>query len=275
MRAKRAFILIAMAAIALGACGSSDTPVFYADFYVNPVIGNDNWDGSFPQPFKTITKAMAVAAFGNIVRAEPGTYEAPDETFPIRISNGVTLVGDEAARGEGPIPTVIEGMGSFNASGDEAAVVTGENSTIAGFLVRTTDTATVDTGAVYINATGVTVRNNTLMDSFWGLFSDNGPNTVMVQDNIIKSNTYGVDLRHTGMDLGGGAAGSTGGNHFICSSNNDIYFGLSSGTAADARSNYWDHRPPTEGLLATDDIYNKYGHTLDITGFTLSLYACP
>jgi len=269
MRAIRACILIALAA-GLWACGGSGpaTSTLYPDIYVNPTIGSDiTGDGSYIQPFRSITAAMANAQSGDVVKAEEGTYGAPHETFPIRVTDGVALIGDEASRGS---LTVIEGMGSFGSG--EAALVPGDNTMVAGFLIRTNDISNTSSGALYINTTGVVVRNNTLTGSYWGLFSDNGPGTVKVQGNIIKDNEFGVDLRHTGMDLGGGAGGSTGLNHFVCSATYDIYLAVD---GAMARNNYWDNPSPFYNGVG-NDIYVKYvGNTIDTTGASQSTYACP
>jgi hypothetical protein len=280
MRAMRTFMLIALAAAALAACGNGDPaiPILYPDMYVDPIAGDDSNDGSYVLPYKTIKAAMANATRGDIIQAEPGTYDAANgEAFPIRVVNGVTLVGNEAARGEGPVKTVIEGMGSFNLLGDEAAVVLGEDSTIAGFLIST-NTLSIDTGAVYVNTTGVTVRNNTLTGSHWGIFSDSGPDTVRVQGNIIKSNEYGVDLRHIGMDLGGGPAGSAGRNQISCNTQNDVYMAVNNpGNPAYAMNNYWDHTPPSVSETSSPglDIYIKYtGNTIETTGANLSPGFC-
>ena len=279
MRETRAFILLILIALAIAACGGDDSgiPVLNPDFYVNPTIGSDSNVGSYVLPFKTITYAMAMAAAGNVVMAEPGTYDAANgETFPIRIASGVTLVGDELFKGAGPIQTVISGMGNFGAG--EAAVVTGEGSTIAGFFITTGDVSTFDTGAVFVNATHVKVRNNTLTASYQGLFSDNGPADVRVQGNVIRYNDIGVRLSYTGMDLGGGAAESPGLNQIRCNTTTDIYMAVDEpGKPAYARNNDWDHAPPDESSTPSAglDIYIKYiGNTIDTTGAYSSVLLC-
>jgi len=74
------------------------------DLYVDVRHGNDANPGTFDQPFKTITRALAASAPGTTVHLAAGTYDrASGETFPISLSPGLTL------RGAGVDATTIAG----------------------------------------------------------------------------------------------------------------------------------------------------------------------
>lgn len=79
--------------------------------YVNPNSGNDGAIGSQSAPFKTLTYALQQAQTGITIQLTPGIYDvANGETFPLVISSGVIVVGDEANKGSG---ILIEGSGEY------------------------------------------------------------------------------------------------------------------------------------------------------------------
>jgi parallel beta-helix repeat protein len=79
--------------------------------YVNPTAGNDGNDGSQAAPFKTITKALQIAKTGNVIQLLAGTYNAASgEAFPLTVTNGVIIRGDEASKGNG---ILVNGGGRY------------------------------------------------------------------------------------------------------------------------------------------------------------------
>lgn len=60
--------------------------------YVNGVTGRAQGSGSRQSPFKTLTQALRQATSGTTVQIEAGTYSS-GESFPLRVSAGVTVVG--------------------------------------------------------------------------------------------------------------------------------------------------------------------------------------
>ena len=80
-------------------------------YYINPVSGNDANTGiQDSAPFKTITHALRQVRTGDSIQLASGTYSAAGgEQFPLRIIDGVTVIGDEAQKGEG---ILIEGGGA-------------------------------------------------------------------------------------------------------------------------------------------------------------------
>lgn len=80
--------------------------------YVNPVTGQDTYNGQTPQTaFRTITQALKFAEGGTLIQLAPGRYTAESgEQFPLKLKPGVILRGNEATRGE---DVVIEGGGAI------------------------------------------------------------------------------------------------------------------------------------------------------------------
>src|SRR5688500_17905353 len=69
--------------------------------------------GTQPQPFRTITRAIATVLAGQTIQVAPGTYDAAlGETFPLLLPPGTALLGDELTKGNGSTPTRIEGGGA-------------------------------------------------------------------------------------------------------------------------------------------------------------------
>ena len=80
--------------------------------YVNPNTGDDNATGTQSAPFKTITHALQQVSTGERIQLASGTYNAANgERFPLRIIDGVTVIGNEANKGEG---IFIEGGGAYS-----------------------------------------------------------------------------------------------------------------------------------------------------------------
>jgi hypothetical protein len=80
-------------------------------YYVNPVSGNNANTGTQESaPFKTIAHALQQVRTGDRIQLASGTYSAASgEQFPLRIINGVTVIGNEAQKGKG---ILIEGGGA-------------------------------------------------------------------------------------------------------------------------------------------------------------------
>lgn len=79
--------------------------------YVNPTAGNDNAVGNLQAPLKTITQALKQATTGSQIQLTDGYYTtATGEVFPITVTNGVTIVGNEGNKGSS---ILIEGSGEY------------------------------------------------------------------------------------------------------------------------------------------------------------------
>lgn len=298
---KRIIGLSAIAVVAvfvLAGCGAggSSTP-FYM---VNAAIGDDATGNGFAIPYRTITKALSMAASGDTVTVAPGTYDnVLGETFPIVIPSGVRLIGDEANKGNGPTQTLIRGGGPLLIDFSDinsVAILPEDNTTIAGFTITNT---TIRVGGyesgVILDHDGVTLRNNRIVNvNGWAIFVCRGGNqsvisgneilnnvcglgiyplyrgpgpTTRVENNIIRSNGAGVvyEAYVTSGDLGGGPTGSVGGNIIAGNIDADLYTSCSA--TINAANNFWDHVPPTvSGTTYGFDIFNNYGATIITTG---------
>lgn len=284
------------------------TPVG-AFFTVNAATGDDTNGNGTMLPYKTITKALSVAVSGASVTVAPGTYDAAlGEIFPIIVPAGVSLIGDEANKGNGSTATTIIGGG--NAAGHptfiSAAIVPMDNTVVAGFVITGTAPSPVvqhPMGFIVEHDT-VKIRNNRVVNSgktgiyFFGggtnclvagnVIQSNGVDNngggiafvngtgpgVRIENNIIRLNVYGVeyDAPATSGDLGGGTQGSAGGNIIAGNFNIDLWTDVDAGVTISARNNFWSHVPLTSTASSTAsgfDLYNKLGATVDTTGAAL------
>ena len=246
-----------------------------ADIYVDVMSGSDvHGDGSEDQPYRTITKALSLVQTGETVKVLPGWY-GPFEEFPIQVPAGVKLMGDVENKGNGPMPTTIAGHGTvpFDPLKATATVVPGQASTVAGFVIRngheSADLFVYDV-AIAIDAALVEIRSNTIRDNvdngirfyagaFDGLIRENnvayngiglnfrfGGKETRVEKNLIWYNAAGIAFLHKNAgDLGGGTAGSEGGNIIGQNKEHDVLSMVPTGVFH-AMHNYWDHAPPTE-----------------------------
>jgi hypothetical protein len=266
-------------------------------YYVSASAGLDTNPGTQNSPFKTITHAMSVATrSSSTVHVAPGTYDTPgnNEVFPITVPAGVLLIGDETNKGGGNTPTSIVGGGlapGAAAGSIGVALLPGTGSTIAGFTITNNSTSfTARRGLILSNST-VTLRNNTVTGATHqvGVYIDASTNHVItgnqivnnggsstgsgldfakggagskVENNVITGNGFGVEYDVAGGDLGGGPAGSAGGNLISCNTQNDIVIFAPTSITISAANNSWDHSPPTLACtLAGDDICDTHAGT--------------
>jgi hypothetical protein len=259
-------------------------------WFVSNAGDDANTGNSAASPFKTITKALSVASPGETVFVAPGTYNtASGETFPVNVSGGVNLIGDEPNRGAPPAggtATTIMGsvvvfagatLAGFTVTNNAQVSYGGPNGTVrnntmtgnGGFAISVT-------GAVNHLTTMNTSANNT---TGWGLFSSNAASG-KIENNIFSKNRFGIELDAPAGDLGGGAAGSAGNNLFCGNSETDLWMVAS--IAVNASNNRWDHVPPTTnagdvrgGLdYFTQTGANVAGNTASINS-NAALAACP
>lgn len=273
---------------------------------VSASLGNDGTaDGSSGYPFKTITAALATMSSGTVCVA-PGTYDTTlGEVFPITLPAGVSLIGDETNKGQGTTPTKIIGGANLTVGGTcgtyGTTIYAGANSVIAGFELTNGNVASAAFTLVMRN-NSITLRNNSIVNNqTHSIYVCNGStnhiitgNTISnntglglgfigggvgskVENNIITNNVYGIEYDTAGGDLGGGAAGSSGGNTISCNSNTDLW--TNTGITIDAANNFWDHNPPSLSTTTSGsgiDIYNGGGAaTITTTGAAVAASPCP
>jgi nitrous oxidase accessory protein NosD len=137
------------------------------------------------------------------------------------------------------------------------------------------DGSLVDGNTVTTNATGVrfdgganpvVTSNQVTAQTGVGLHFKSGGAGGRVAGNTVTTNATGIRIEIDGVDLGGGAAGSAGGNTLSCSTGNDLWTNLPNTSTIYAQNNLWDLASPSTGTGATNDIYNLNVATVDVTG---------
>jgi parallel beta-helix repeat protein len=155
-------------------------------FYVDSTRGSDNAAGSQAAPLKTITRALQRATSGTRIQLTPGTYNAASgERFPLVISAGVTVVGNEAQKGRG---IVLEGNGEYNSptfARQNVMILPDNNAQLRGVTV--TNRAARGTG-VWIESTSPAIAHNTFINcGREGVFAT-GNATPDISDNVFQQN---------------------------------------------------------------------------------------
>ena len=154
--------------------------------YVNPVQGNDTNAGSRSSPFKSLTRALKTTKTTVIIQLTSGTYSAANgEVFPIVISAGVTVVGNEANKGTG---IVISGSGEYKSPSFGIQSITlllqGDASLLG---VTVTNRIAKGTG-VWIESAATNVANNTFINcGREGIFVTGNAKPAIV-DNVFRQN---------------------------------------------------------------------------------------
>jgi parallel beta-helix repeat protein len=261
------------------------------NYYVNVGTGSDTNAGTTAgAPFQTITKALSVATIsGQTINVAPGTYNAATgETFPFTIPAGVSLIGDEATRGSS---TIIAGGGStppYASTFISVTVAMGANTVLAGFTVTNINTSGLVSFPMGVidSANNAIIRNNTIANSTAeGMYVPGGSGGAIAGNIIggngggsglafvggggngmsVSGNTFNdvVELDSLGPDLGGGAAGSPGGNSFLAVGS--TYF--SCGGTVMAMFNHWIHNPPTVGPVQSGFDVGETNTTVITTGY--------
>jgi hypothetical protein len=271
------------------------TPTFMvaaAQYFVNQRLGSDTAAGtSAALAFKTLTRALAVAgavkALDPTVAVAPGAYDAANgEVFPLIVPAGVTLLGDEANRGQG---TTVQGAGAMPGwDAIQVALIPSTNATVAGLHVLASGRYSLAYD-LPSGGSNIVLRNNTIepgwsgglyvqvaaggsiADNVWTggttmtLVAVGGDGTTAVEGNVFNGP---VELDDNHLDLGGGAGMSPGGNQLIGTGMS--YFG---GPGIMARNNHWNHAPPTvapayaEGASDYDMYLQGENTTVDATGY--------
>ncbi len=268
------------------------------DWYVDGATGSDSLPGTQSAPVKTIARALTLAQSGQSVKVAPGTYSATTgEVFPIVVPAGVSLIGDEPNKGGGTTPTVVSGGAYASNNGKHTTLDLGAAAVVAGFTLTNPTTTVTFPMVLAVRTDGVTIRNNRIRDSKKGIFVYNSSKNHLiagnrienmkngwsglgigfigggvgskVENNVIVDNEIGVEYDSAGGDLGGGTAGSAGGNVIAGNLRADLWT-ITSAIVIEAQNNFWDHTPPQVGtsdtVTAGNDIYNKNGATILTSG---------
>jgi parallel beta-helix repeat protein len=165
-------------------------PVGATVLNVNPTAGTDAvGGGTIAAPFKTIAFALAQVKTGvaTVVQLAPGSYTvASGETFPLKVKPNVTLLGDEATKGQG---ILIQGSGKLltKALGSQDATMSmDKNSVLRGVTV--TNLVSRGTG-VWIESTNPVIANNTFTNTGREGIFITGQGTPVIGSNLFIKNT--------------------------------------------------------------------------------------
>lgn len=150
-------LLLLLSVLFLGLAGA---PLTAQTIFVDPINGDDiGGNGSTTDPYKSLTFALSVALSSNDIELRSGTYQGPDEIFPIVIRDQIDI---EA--GPGQLPT-------FNAGGAANAFVVSADITsttsVAGLQVLNCQTA-------FFIDVGPRINGLVIEDSAINNFTDNG-----------------------------------------------------------------------------------------------------
>lgn len=163
--------------------------------YVNPVTGQDRAGVgvSATTPYKTITFALSQAQANTVIQLAPGNYSKDTgESFPLILKPGVTLIGNESAKGQG---TIITGGGFYTSrtfARQDITILAENNTTIAGLTVTNPNQRGT---AVWVESSNPTIKNNTFTNSVREGVFVTGTGNPKIENNIFfKNGGNGVSL---------------------------------------------------------------------------------
>jgi Concanavalin A-like lectin/glucanases superfamily/Protein of unknown function (DUF1565) len=241
---------------------------------VDAVNGGDTNSGKCDSPFKTLTKALSVAASGDTIQVEPGIYDgANGEAFPLAIPVGVEVFGSSASRGTSPVTKIVGNVGLSGAFGSLVGMwVVGEVTADAND-VSIEDSTVNNSGLICIHVAGgsdVFVEYDSVTQCAFGVYVS-GSSFAELYANTITGNSYNVEI-----DSPSTADLSDGGNALSCATMADLW--TNSSTVVAAQSNLWDHSPPTVSTSIQTggiDIYQGGAGTVNTSGATTVPSPCP
>jgi len=164
-------------------------PLSQTTVYVNPATGTDAASAgrTIAAPYRTITYAIQQAKPGTVIQLAPGNYTAASgETFPLVLTPGITLRGDEATSGQ---TVVIKGSGQSRSATfgtQNVTIQAAENTTISGITVINPQTRGT---ALWIESGNPVVRKNTFRESFREGVFVTGTAAPIVEENIFFGNS--------------------------------------------------------------------------------------
>jgi parallel beta-helix repeat protein len=156
-----------------------------ATLYVNPATGKDTNDGSRLSPFRSLTRALRTTT-PVIIQLASGTYSiANGEQFPLVLTAGVTVIGNEASKGAG---IIISGSGEYQSPSFGVQNITllllGDASLMG---VSVTNPVAKGTG-VWIESSIPYIANNTLINcGREGIFTTGNAKPAIL-DNVFVQN---------------------------------------------------------------------------------------
>jgi parallel beta-helix repeat protein len=187
---------------------TAQAPAAGTIIYVNPSSGSDAVGAGTTEaaPVKTITFALKQAQSGTVVQLLPGNYNAESgETFPLDLRSGITLKGNDEAKGQG---ILINGGGSYTSrtfAKQNITILGGNNATISGITVTNPNQRGT---AVWIESTNTVIANNTFINSLRDGVFVTGTGNPKVENNIFTLN------QGNGISIAKQSTGEVRGNMF-------------------------------------------------------------
>ncbi|QYX31790.1 DUF1565 domain-containing protein [Sphaerospermopsis torques-reginae] len=231
--------------------------------YVNPVTGQDLAGAgvSAATPYKTITFALSQAQANTVIQLAPGNYSKDTgESFPLILKPGVTLIGNESAKGQG---TIITGGGFYTSrtfARQDVTILAENNTTIAGLTVTNPNQRGT---AVWVESSNPTIKNNTFTNSVREGVFVTGTGNPKIENNIFfKNGGNGISLARSaqgeirnntfedtgfGLAIGGNSTPLVEGNQII--KNQDGLF-ISESAKPILRKNFIQNNK-RDGIVAT------------------------
>ena len=170
---------------------SNRAPGTVQNYYVNAATGSDTNGGlSTASPLKSITRALNVyATSGDVVNVSAGLYTTTTETFPLVMTNGVTL------QGAGWMTTIIDAVYDPPNGSGPSVIVCNNISTgkIDGFTIKGAGGGD-DVSGLRLTSSSPTISNNRITKNYnWrkggGIWcSSSSP---LIKNNLIVANHSG------------------------------------------------------------------------------------
>jgi parallel beta-helix repeat protein len=184
--------------------------------FVNPSVGDDKvGNGSEQTPWKTITRAIEVAAPNSTIILAQGTYSsATGEVFPLILKPGITIQGDVRSKGRG---TVIQGGDDYLSRSfgkQNVGIVAANNTTVTGITVTNPNPRgygmliesanAVISENIFVGSTqdGISVTGNAAPTISKNYFYQNKANGLTVsgnargeiRENIFQQTGFGINI---------------------------------------------------------------------------------
>ncbi len=154
--------------------------------YVNPATGKDNAVGSAASPLKTLTRAISKSIGETAIQLAVGTYDAANgEVFPLKVPQGITVLGNESTEGKG---IIISGSGQYNSptfQKQNVLLLLEDKSQLRGVTIR--NQANKGTGVWLESASPLIARNTFTACGREGVFVT-GNSKPVIQDNLFIHN---------------------------------------------------------------------------------------
>ncbi len=134
-----------------------------------------------PDEYFTITEAVANASPGDTVFVKNGVYHEN-----VRIDKPLLVVGEDNEK------TAVIGEGNVNDG--NVFILAAKNVTVEGFTIKSADYSTPKQYANGINIRGdnCTVRDNNIMNTFWGVLCPIQSYVLITENNITKNLKEGI-----------------------------------------------------------------------------------